>query len=282
MKIVAWNIGHQAVKKAIRVEMIPALVECFNPQIIVLTEYVEGDDANRRDIIRNALIAQKFDIRNIHTTPYVSGNNSVLVATRMPSTKVGAPAAPLTTHAASNYLHVSIPDLQIELVGSRAATNLRSSTDLKCKYWKWLADNFNAIKSPRVIAIGDFNLDPDDCQEPRKRPDKRIIVDYFHECFPDGEWYVPNPGGDPYSYWGWHDEPNPLKPLKKQKPPSRLDHALLSRGEAFANATARYVTKDDVTQGGPYVFCGGPGNEKPMSNHAVLVLDVDVAPESSA
>jgi exonuclease III len=271
MKIVAWNVAHRAVKKAIRVEMIPALVECFNPQIIVLTEYVESNDADRRDIIRNALIAQKFDTRNIHTTTYKRGHNSVLVATKMHSKKGNPPtdAPPIfQTHAASNYLHISIPGLPLELVGFRMGTDKDYTDEDRRTYWKWLAQNVNEIDSTRVIAIGDFNLDPKD---PKKR--KEEVCEFKRLFLTDDppKWMVPKPSGK-WSHWG------PSHTLEKPSS-SRLDHALVSTAlTKLTTPVAKYEPDFvDPESNKRHVFCGLK-SEDPMSDHAVLVLDVDVAP----
>jgi exonuclease III len=89
MKIIAWNVNHQAGKRAIRDNMIPALTKSFpTADIIVLTEYVKG---TRHEQVRKALSDANF--KSVYST-YVEGGNGVLVATRKPSKVSTAPLDP--------------------------------------------------------------------------------------------------------------------------------------------------------------------------------------------
>jgi hypothetical protein len=93
------------------------LVECFDPQVTVLTEYVESK--KRHTAVCGALAAKDF--MDIHVSRHEAKHNGVLIATRLPSEPNPSPptVAP-TRHAASNYLHVSIlSPVSIELVGFR-------------------------------------------------------------------------------------------------------------------------------------------------------------------
>ena len=129
MRILTWNINHRAVTKAIPAAL-PKGILSLNPDVVVLTEYVEGSDHSK---LCDSLEAGGLPVQ--FRSQKVEGQNQVFVASRFVAT-VGLLAPPNDLYpAASNWLHVRIAGPSLEIVGMRVPcydlANQRRS------YWDW-------------------------------------------------------------------------------------------------------------------------------------------------
>lgn len=144
--------------------------------------------------------------------------------------------------ARANFLHVSLPNLGIELVGVRAPAYETASE--KRDYWAALSAIVASRKDRPIIFMGDLNTNPDG-----KSPIDRTLA-----SIELSGWQVPRPPG-PYS---WRDS---------EGKHSRIDYAICA--PAFGYATASYLTHfngKEIVGSGRHV----------VSDHPALVLDIPI------
>jgi hypothetical protein len=113
LRILAWNVNHRARPKHIAKGIAFGILS-FSPDVVVLTEYVEGPDHPEfcSDLEAGGLGALfRTRIQGVH--------NQVLIASRSMAT-VGPFAPPDSlTPAASNCLHVRFASPSLDLLGLR-------------------------------------------------------------------------------------------------------------------------------------------------------------------
>jgi hypothetical protein len=114
LRIVAWNVNHRARRKAIPAAL-PDGILSLAPDVIVLTEYVEGTGHDRfcATLEGGGLVSQ------FHT-PILGGlHNQVLIASRAPATRGTFAPPDALPHAGYNFLHVRLDGLALDLMGLR-------------------------------------------------------------------------------------------------------------------------------------------------------------------
>jgi endonuclease/exonuclease/phosphatase family metal-dependent hydrolase len=142
----------------------------------------------------------------------------------------------------SNFLHVIVPALGIELVGLRVpAYANRGYLDA---YWKRLIAVIASARTRTILFIGDFNADPDSTYH--------IGAKQFAELRETG-WLLPSPAG-----------------MHSFKSGTRIDHVVAS--SSFSPLHASYV---DAISNIP--LCGAA--KVAVSDHAPIVVEFE--PKSS-
>ena len=236
MKLVTWNINHRAQQARIPASMARA-IGSLEPDVVVLTEYVPGPT---RQAFRAELAASGLEHQCL--SPRASGQNHVLIASRV-SLERGIIRAPgITPAVPSNALHVLLPDVGVEILGLRVPDFSRNHRARR-QCWDWILATAGMVKDWPFVMLGDFNRDPSD---PGNEWGSRI-----NQLAAEGWQLAAPPSGA--SYWG---------PGGRV---ARLDHALVS--VHFAVRGAQYVVER-----GPYLFAGtGQGA---LSDHAPLLIDI--------
>jgi exonuclease III len=253
MRIVAWNVNHRTVPKPIAPTLAAAIVS-LDPDVVVLTEYVQSEQPYGHDFLCEGL--RDGGLAFVQVSPQTAAHhdgqtsrrasNQVIVASRS-RTEPGGPLEPEPTpFAASNYLHVMIPSVDAHLIGLRVPSYDKRS-DLRA-YWEWFEARVEASVRQRMVIIGDLNANP---KEPRRDIGSRCLDRIKNR----GDWFIPDPTGETWSYW----------PFRESVSPSRIDHALVSPG--FRCVDARYVARS-----GNHVLAGS--SRDALSDHAALVLDI--------
>jgi len=236
LRIVAWNLNHRTYKKAIP-QGLPEGIISLQPDVVVLTEYVEGPGhvAFCDALYSGGLVTPL-------RTPIKGGrHNQVLIVSSSTASR-GTFAPPDTLgHASSNCLRVRLDDPSIDVVGLRVPDY--KSTKETLAYWDWFETAVGPLSTYPTVIIGDLNVDPRS-NDPGADHLRRLV---------DAGWQLPDPTG-PWSYIP-HSE----------GAPSRLDHALVSPG-LTVNATAYITSKNG------YPFAGD--GSAYFSDHALLVLEV--------
>lgn len=154
MRVVAWNLNHRSRNRAIP-PALPVGILSLNPDVVVLTEYVEGQ--------RHSWLCAAFQQSGLTTefhTPFLVGcrQNQVLVASRQAVT-IGTFTPPLSLgHARSNCIHVRFVSPALDLIGMRVP--MHKSADQRLEYWNWFENSVEPLRESPVVIIGDFNADP--------------------------------------------------------------------------------------------------------------------------
>lgn len=230
MRFVAWNVAHAARERNLHPGLLVAIAS-LKPDVLTLNEYVHG--ASRAEFVSGLT---DVGLRHVLVSDPVPGHNQVLVAAREQLWLGDLTCPPVPdSHAASNFLHVRIGDL--EVVGLRApAYEVRA--DLR-KYWESLHPIIEATRDRRIVYLGDMNADPD--------RNSYIGTRYLRNLEASG-WRIPRPTGD-WSCW------------TKAGRRSRIDHLVGS--PTVPALTAIYATHGPAGQ--------IPGA---VSDHAALVVEI--------
>jgi endonuclease/exonuclease/phosphatase family metal-dependent hydrolase len=240
MKILTWNINHRISKKKIPREMAEALAS-LSPDIIVLTEYVEGPSHNQ---FLADLKSEGFSYWRL--SEYKERQNRIFIASRMPLGDGNSKAPTDIIEAVPcNVLHVTIPQIELNVLGLRMP--LPMNPQQKKEWWDWVTTTARKSQKNRFIILGDFNT-----ELTSKGPNGAVRLLNLAE----NGWQHASPvtGG---SWWLCRDD------IIYEH---RLDHAFFSKH--FTLRSSEYIIEN-----GKYIFAKKPGA---MSDHAVLLVDVDI------
>ena len=235
VRILAWNVNHRTRQKAIPAD-VPASILSLNPDVVVLTEYVEGRG-------HSSLLTElsKVGISTEFHTPFQPGHNQVLVVSRSTSS-LGTFVPPMALgHAASNCVHAQFVSPFLNLIGMRVPM-YKSSSESR-SYWDWFGPAVGPLLNSRTVIIGDLNTDPQRSKSRGFEDLKRLVA---------SGWQLPNPVGE----WSY---------ISTRGTTSRLDHALVS--PAVSAVRAEYIASAHG-----FAFAGS-GNSY-LSDHAPLILDI--------
>ncbi|MES2842383.1 MAG: endonuclease/exonuclease/phosphatase family protein [Pseudomonadota bacterium] len=155
MRLVTWNVNHRAKARKIPAWIVAA-IEQREPDLLVLTEYVEG--LEHQDF--SSALAD-IGLAHVACSTRVSGHNQILIAARLPLLpgQVFAPA--LHDAVPPNFLHVTLPDIGVDCFGVRIPVG--SGFDhLKRSLWEWLLDTAASKVDARALLTGDLNTHPGD------------------------------------------------------------------------------------------------------------------------
>jgi exonuclease III len=238
MRIVSWNLGHQTHERPLKAVFFPA-IRALRPDVLVLNEYVDGTSRTR---MRASLAAN--GLSHVAVSESIRGHNQVLIASRYPLA-FGALRGPQTSDASvSNFLHVHIPDVGLELVGLRAPAY--SAAAHKVSYWASLSETISGTFGAPIVYVGDMNADP----ESSRTPGGRALA-----ALERSGWHIPRPVGE----WSY----------RSSRTHSRIDHAIIA--PTIADAGATYCHSVDT------VLCAGASRE--LYDHAPLLVEL-AAPAS--
>src|ERR1035437_181625 len=132
MKLLAWNLNHRAAKRRIPAWIATAIEEQA-PDVIVLTEYVEGPD---HASFCEALKGQ--GLRHFVLTSQPGGENQLLIASREPQRRFELNVPSIHRSVPPNILGVSLEDGGITVVGFRMPAFDYQDRPRKRQTWDWL------------------------------------------------------------------------------------------------------------------------------------------------
>jgi endonuclease/exonuclease/phosphatase family metal-dependent hydrolase len=247
MKFLTYNVAHQTRESNKNLPGMAGALASLSPDIIVLTEYVQGLQHDR-------FVADLKDLDFPYTlvSQKTPGENQVLVASRTPL-KQGSITPPLVRDAPSvpsNMLHVCVPDRGCEVLGLRIPAFDDAATIRKEKrnaYWDWILRTAQEKMDRPFVIMGDFNTDPAYANaDGGVRFTQLEKLSYIHALPKDGDsWWGKSVGGE-YA--------------------KRLDHVILSRH--FTVKDAQYRTESEE-----YFFARNP---EAMSDHAALLVEAEL------
>jgi hypothetical protein len=152
LRIVAWNLNHRIREKVIP-EGVATAILSLSPDVVVLTEYVEGPDhASFCTILKAYGLATQLH------SEFKPRHNHVLIASKSMAA-LGTFVPPDTLpHAVSNCCHVRLADPSLDLVGLRVP--VESPKQNRC-YWDWFEPAIQPLlASPRCDNRGSKRRSP--------------------------------------------------------------------------------------------------------------------------
>jgi endonuclease/exonuclease/phosphatase family metal-dependent hydrolase len=254
MRLVTWNVAHQAKESPIPPALyacLRALVEERRPDVLVLTEFVDGPSREHVHATLEGLgFSRKPVVSDRYHTPRGLPHNQVLITARVPLKRgdleipaLGVPGAEAA--ARPNFLHAKLPSAGLEIVGLRAPA-YKVSAERKA-YWRAVREIAATAdtRDLRLVLIGDLNASP-----AHQSPGGQALR-HLRQV----GWQVPNPVGD----WSYRRRGAKSPPVT-----SKIDHVI-------ARPPVRVLTAEWVTEVGGHALAG---REDAPSDHAALCADL--------
>lgn len=212
----------------------------LSPDIIVLTEYVQGQS---HDQFLSDLKSHGFPY--VMLSPFKIKQNRIFIASRTPL-KAGSIQGPTDIIEAvqCNVLHVEEETSGVNVLGLRMPLPMNSTQ--KKAWWDWVMTTAQENKHKPFIITGDFNTDP----KKSPGPNGGIRFDKLNE----NGWTYDLP--KTFSWW-WNN---------KDEFGWKLDHTFLS-SRHFTHPHSEYIQEF-----GSYAFARRP---TAMSDHAVLLVEAN-------
>jgi len=224
VRVVTWNVGHRITRKAIPEAMGEALVD-LDADVVLLNEFVDG--APDRDRLRSQLREAGYEYFVVSEAP--PRHNQVFAASRVPIELGDITPPAMDSHATTNFLHLRVPDSEIELIGMRAPAYKTAGE--RRTYWQEVASIVRAAHDRALVLAGDLNMDPF----------KRASEYATGVEFPDIEMYSAARPEGPWSFASLHDASRN----------SRIDHVLHNSRIRILEPCYRYEA-GGVDLAGPY------------------------------
>lgn len=157
MKLLAWNLNHRAARRPIP-SWIATAIDEQAPDVLVLTEYVEGPD---HDSFRATLNANGLCAFSCTHPP--GRENQVLIASRDTQRRYELVAPDIHPSVQSNILEVSLASLGVTVLGFRMPS-FKPKDRAKRLTWNWLLGEADRLCVGSALIVGDFNTAPGDSE----------------------------------------------------------------------------------------------------------------------
>jgi len=156
MRVLAWNLNHRAALREIP-EWIAAAIASFDPDAVILTEYVEGSDHQRflAELAARGLV-------HVLLTARTNKQNQLLIASREPQRRGALTAPAIHPAVPPNALNVVLENSGLHLLGFRMPAFIGPERPLKRGTWEWLLGAAAELRDRPAIIAGDFNTAPGD------------------------------------------------------------------------------------------------------------------------
>ena len=156
MKLLAWNLNHRASRQRIANWVASAIV-AHSPDIVVLTEYVEGPDHER---FLTALA--EGGLHHALLSPRVERQNQVLIVSNQTLRRGTLQAPAIHPSVPRNALEVILEPIGLHVVGFRMPAFEAADRPLKRQTWNWLLSELDRLRGRPALIAGDFNTAPND------------------------------------------------------------------------------------------------------------------------
>jgi endonuclease/exonuclease/phosphatase family metal-dependent hydrolase len=245
MKLLAWNLNHRAARRQIP-SWIATAIDEQAPDILVLTEYVEGPDHESFLASLNANGLSEF---SCSTQP--GRENQVLIASREKQRRYDPLAPDIHPSVPSNNLEVSLAISGLTVLGFRMPAFEAKERALKRLTWNWLISEADRLRAGSALIVGDFNTAPGDS--------KALCGDCLATLVEGGWQHV-----RPASGYSWR---HPQFGTERQ-----IDHIFLSA--SLVPRRVEYLWEFER------LASEGKSRKVGRPDHAMLVCEFDQAPES--
>jgi endonuclease/exonuclease/phosphatase family metal-dependent hydrolase len=235
--IATWNLHHMT-REALIPPGVLEVIAAVRPDVLVLTEYVDG--GNRKAFISGL---EALGYKKPLASTNAHGHNQVLIACQVRHDRGHIEAPTYTTSASSNFLHCHLPDTGLHVIGVRAPYYKMAAE--RDRYWEQLEQAILAGRNLDAAVIGDLNWQRRERRTRRGLAIRRLLDEGFTMPIPEGPWSFMSADGDGTSV---------------------IDHAILS-------PSMRCISSRYIYQAGGH-FLAGPALAKPISDHAMLWVDV--------
>jgi exonuclease III len=158
MKLLAWNLNHRAARRRLP-SWIAGAIDEHSPDVLVLTEYVEGPD---HDLFLTTLKAN--GLYNVSCTAQPGRENQLLIASRDAQRRHELLAPDIHPSVPSNVLEVCLVSLGITVLGFRMPAFDSKDHALKRRTWNWLLGEAERLRGGSGLIVGDFNTAPGDSE----------------------------------------------------------------------------------------------------------------------
>jgi endonuclease/exonuclease/phosphatase (EEP) superfamily protein YafD len=244
MKLLAWNLNHRAARRRIP-SWIATAIDEQAPDVLVLTEYVEGPD---HDFFLATLNANGLCTFSCTTQP--GGENQLLIASRDAQRRYELVAPDIHPSVPSNILEVSLASPGATVLGFRMPAFEAKDRALKRLTWNWLLGEADRLRAGSALIVGDFNTAPGDSEARCGDCLEKLI---------QGGWQHVRPA----SGYSWR---HPQSGTERQ-----IDHIFLS-----ASLVPRRV---EYLWGFERLAPEGTSGKAGCPDHAMLVCEFDLAPD---
>ena len=156
MLLLTWNLNHRAARRRIPAWIVTAIA-AQNPDVVVLTEYVEGVD---HESFVSSLAS--LGLSSCVWSSAAKGQNQILIASRQELCRGDLMAPPLHESVPSNALHVVLKDTRVNILGFRMPAFEGKARPLKREVWNWLQNAGATLRQLPSVITGDFNTAPGD------------------------------------------------------------------------------------------------------------------------
>jgi hypothetical protein len=158
VRLIAWNVNHRQSDGPFP-EWVDVAITTQHPDVVVLTEYVEGPS--------HARLVSALDDEGLYAVEVSSReneHNQVLIAAREPLRRGGLlrPEPPIE-YVPSNVLHVVLERSNVDVIGFRLPSFSKPEhRGFKRATWNWLLREAAKLRNQAAIIAGDFNTAPGD------------------------------------------------------------------------------------------------------------------------
>jgi endonuclease/exonuclease/phosphatase (EEP) superfamily protein YafD len=240
MRVIAWNLNHRAAKRRIP-EFVAEELALQQPDAVLLTEYVEGDDQAR---FFGQMSSFGFGYASLSIR--VQRQNQTLIFSKKPILEGNRLETEIDPSISPNYLHVRVDDLN--LIAYRIPAFTSDHQYLKRATWDLLRARLKMLSTGPTVIGGDFNTALEDTYA-RCGDCLRSLVDsgWVHAVPSTGySWRAPN---------GRHER--------------RIDHVFATPGFKVERAIYSWAFLSRLPTG-KHGVVGYP-------DHAMLVVDLTQA-----
>jgi exonuclease III len=245
MKLLVWNLNHRASRQRIP-SYIAAAINEHAPDVLVLTEYVEGPD---HDFFLTTLSAAGLCTFSCSEQPGLVVENQVLIASRDPQRRYELVAPDIHPSVPPNSLEVSLVSSGVTFLGFRIPAFDGKDRVRKRPTWNWLLGEAERLRGHSALIAGDFNTAPGDS--------KSDCGDCLEELVQRG-WQHARPA----SGYSWRHPKSGTR---------QIDHIFLSASLILRRVEYSWEFERLIPE--------GASGRRP--DHAMLVCEFDQAPVST-
>lgn len=154
IRVITWNLNHRAKRHQIP-RWIAGSILSAEPDVVVLTEYVEG--ADHRQFVDDL---KAGGLAFFQKTDYTPKENQILIASRESLVRGNISAPGIYSSVPQNVLHVR--QNGVDILGFRMPSGKAFDRPYKRSTWDWLLGAATQLGNKPAIVVGDFNTAPGD------------------------------------------------------------------------------------------------------------------------